>query len=463
MCSIAATSRPRRIVGAPGLPRGIAQALHERERRAAIVERHERQAHRRPRGQHAQGHLGDDAERAFGSDEQVDEVHARRREVAGRELRHIRHPVARHAQPDGVVGQDDFEVPVGIGDRFAAHDVEHLAAGQHHRQRPHPVARRAVLERRGARGVGGDDAAGEGAGEGRHRRIVAVRSREGGVEIDERHARPEADPNRRRCPGRDSDAPCSGRSRRWASRRRSATTARRLAAPPARTVSARRLRLPTRARRRRPRSRRESARRLRQTTRARRDRARSAARPPHRHAARARGSSVLACRYLLGTIRQCDRLEGMRIRLLSAWVLLGLFAILPAAAQGPGDRRPADLAGGLQEAHRGEKRRHRRHASGRGVCGRPHPGRAAAAARRGDDVARGVREDRREADRVEETGRHLLRLTGRVHERPCGAHAQGARREERPRARRRLEHVGERQGPGRDRQMACCARHIAHG
>ena len=192
MCSIAATSSPSGSRAAPGLPCGVAHAAHERERRAAIVERHERQAHRRPRRQHPQRHLGDDAERAFGSDEQVDEVHARGGEVAGRELRHVRHAVARHTDPHGAVGQDDLEVPVAIGHRAAALDVEHVAAGQDDRQRLHPVARGAVLERRGARRVGGDDAAGEGAGEGRNGRIVAARSCKGGVEIDERDARPDA-------------------------------------------------------------------------------------------------------------------------------------------------------------------------------------------------------------------------------------------------------------------------------
>ena len=190
MCSMAATSRPRGSRVRQVSRAASRRRAHERERRAAIVERHERQAHRRPRRQHPQRHLGDDAERALGSDEQIDEVHARGGEVAGRELGHVRHAVARHTNPHGAVGQDDLEMPVAIGHRRAALDVEHVAAGQDDRQRLHPVARGAVLERRRAGRVGGDDAAGEGAGEGGNGRIVAARSCKGGVEIDERDARP---------------------------------------------------------------------------------------------------------------------------------------------------------------------------------------------------------------------------------------------------------------------------------
>ena len=140
-----------------------------------VVERHEREAHRRPRRQHAQRHLGDHAERAFGSDEQIDEVHRRRGEIAGRQLRHVRHPIRRHRNARRAVGQHDVEEPVAAGLRPSALDVEHVAVGQHDGQRPHPVARRAVFERGGARRVGGDDAADECAGEGGHGRIVTAR------------------------------------------------------------------------------------------------------------------------------------------------------------------------------------------------------------------------------------------------------------------------------------------------
>ena len=59
-------------------------------------------------------------------------------------------------------------------------------------------------------------------------------------------------------------------------------------------------------------------------------------------------------------------------------------------------------------------------------------------------MAAGIREDRRDAPGDEETGRGLLCVTGRIHERPCGAHAEGTRRQERARAARRMESVGER-------------------
>ena len=43
---------------------------------------------------------GDDAERAFGSDEEIDEVHVGRGVIAGRALRHLRHPIGRHRHRD---------------------------------------------------------------------------------------------------------------------------------------------------------------------------------------------------------------------------------------------------------------------------------------------------------------------------------------------------------------------------
>ena len=64
--------------------------------------------------------------------------------------------------------------------------------GEHDRQRLDPVARAAVLERRGARGVGRDDAAGERAGEGRYRRIPARSRRQLGLQRGERHTRADA-------------------------------------------------------------------------------------------------------------------------------------------------------------------------------------------------------------------------------------------------------------------------------
>ena len=58
--------QPARIVRPPRLARRVAQPPHQRERRRAIRERHEREADRRPHRQHPQRDFGDDAERAFG-------------------------------------------------------------------------------------------------------------------------------------------------------------------------------------------------------------------------------------------------------------------------------------------------------------------------------------------------------------------------------------------------------------
>ena len=183
-----------RILLAPRVASRLAEPGHEADRRAPIVEWHEREAHRRPCLQHPQRHRGDHAEGAFGSDEEIDQIHRRRGEIAGGAFRHIRHPIRRHRNPRRPVGQHDVEEPVAAGRRLSALDVEHLAVGQHDGQRPHPLARRSVLERGGACCVGGNDAADEGAREGRHRRIMAARPRERRVELGERHTRLDANP-----------------------------------------------------------------------------------------------------------------------------------------------------------------------------------------------------------------------------------------------------------------------------
>jgi len=133
--------------------------------------------------QNAQRDLGDDAERSFRSDEEIDEVHAGRREITGRILRHCRHPVGGHRHQAG-------------GLRAAAFDPTRVAAGEHDGHRTHPVARRAVLEGGGAGCVGGHRAADERAGERRRRRIVLAGRPERHIEIRERHARLHARPIR---------------------------------------------------------------------------------------------------------------------------------------------------------------------------------------------------------------------------------------------------------------------------
>ena len=70
----------------------------------------------------------------------------------------------------------------------APFDVEHAAARQHDRERAHPVARRPVLERRGAGRVGGDGSADARAHERRNGRIVAARPAQRLVEIDQGYA-----------------------------------------------------------------------------------------------------------------------------------------------------------------------------------------------------------------------------------------------------------------------------------
>ena len=106
---------------------------------------------------------------------EIDEVHAGSGEVPGRQLCQRWHAVAGHRHPHAPARQIEFEIPVRMRPCPAPLDVQHVAIGQYDRQRLDPVARRAVLERRGARRVGRDDPADEGAREGRHGRVRPAR------------------------------------------------------------------------------------------------------------------------------------------------------------------------------------------------------------------------------------------------------------------------------------------------
>ena len=116
------------------------------------------------------------------------EIHPRGGEVAGGQLGGLRHAVAGDRHAGRATSGLDLEVTVGVGVDGAALDVEHAPVRQHDRDGVDPVARRAVLERRRAGGVGGHDAADGGAHEGRRRRVVAARAAQRLVEIGERDA-----------------------------------------------------------------------------------------------------------------------------------------------------------------------------------------------------------------------------------------------------------------------------------
>ena len=133
----------------------------------------------------AQRDVHDDPQRALGADEEVDEVHAGRGKVTGRQLGNARHPVAGHGHAHRTTAPDYFEVAVGMRLNEAPFDIEHVTGRQDDREALHPVSCGAVLERRGAGGVGCDGPAHEGAREGRRRRVVALRTPERRVELRE--------------------------------------------------------------------------------------------------------------------------------------------------------------------------------------------------------------------------------------------------------------------------------------
>ena len=185
---MADTSRPA------GLPeRQVArdsdpQAGHQIQGLLLGGKRHERQAQGRRRRDDRQRRFDDDPERSLGTDEEVDEVHSRGREVPGRQLRNVGHAVARDGHPHEPVGQLDLEVPGGVCPNLPSFDVEDIPRRQDDREARDPVACAPVLERRGARSVRRNRAANEGAVVRRGGRVVTSRRRQLPLQVHQRHA-----------------------------------------------------------------------------------------------------------------------------------------------------------------------------------------------------------------------------------------------------------------------------------
>ena len=100
----------------PGAPRRdgrLAQPTHERERVPPVGTTRARGSSRAARAGRAASPR-DDAECSFGTDEEIDEIHVWRGEVAGRELRHVRHPVARDDDAHRAVRRAQLEVSLRV-------------------------------------------------------------------------------------------------------------------------------------------------------------------------------------------------------------------------------------------------------------------------------------------------------------------------------------------------------------
>ncbi len=192
MYSMADTSMVRRLPRPPCLARGVAKVAGKCQRGRFRREGDQRGADCRPCRKDPERDRGDDSQRPLRSDEQVDQVHPGPGIVAGRQLRHERHPIRGNRNRDRLRVEPQLEPPVACP-RSAALDVQDVAGRQDHAQRLDPVARRPVLECRGAGGVGGDGAADERAAEGRGRRIQTSCPFKRPVQRLERHACPDAD------------------------------------------------------------------------------------------------------------------------------------------------------------------------------------------------------------------------------------------------------------------------------
>ena len=123
----------KRIARSPGfLRRGT--ELGDQPNAGGFVSRRNQRATRRGwPGRGAEQHLGDHAERAFGADEQVNQIHLGRNEISGRVLRNSRHPQRR----DG----DE-----ACGTPLATFQVEDVAVDQDHGDAVDPLTDGAVLE-----------------------------------------------------------------------------------------------------------------------------------------------------------------------------------------------------------------------------------------------------------------------------------------------------------------------------
>ncbi len=173
---------------------GLTERIGEPECRGFGGTPDQRDEGRGRRWEHVEVDAGHDAERAFGPDEEIDEVHRRGREVAGRQLRNAGHAVRRDRDAaEGSVAPDDLEMTVAAGGDFAADEIQHTTVVQHDGEATDPGPCRSMLERGRTSGVGGDGAADGGAVVGRHRRIASSTGGERGGEVGQHDARADHD------------------------------------------------------------------------------------------------------------------------------------------------------------------------------------------------------------------------------------------------------------------------------
>ncbi len=179
---------PSRIAALPARLGGFAQPPYEFDRPPPLAEEYECKTRGRPCWQYAKGRGGDDAEGAFRADEQINQIHPRRREVSRRQLRHRRHLVTGDIDSDGPAGDVQREISVLVRARLSALDVQDDACWEHDGDGLHPVPRRAVLERRCAGGVRRNNSSNRRAEKRRRRRIRPARLFERDVELGDRDA-----------------------------------------------------------------------------------------------------------------------------------------------------------------------------------------------------------------------------------------------------------------------------------
>ena len=139
-----------RVASRPGVVRLSTKIVCQRDGRALAPNRHEPPTRGRGAWRRAQRGARDDAKRALRPDEQVDQIHSRRREVARRSLRNIGHSDGGNSDAPYAARRFDLEPAVLRRRRLASRDLEHVSARQDDRHRLYPRSNRPILESRGA-------------------------------------------------------------------------------------------------------------------------------------------------------------------------------------------------------------------------------------------------------------------------------------------------------------------------
>jgi hypothetical protein len=180
------------LAGRSGRP---AHGRGQLERGLLVGKKHQRRDDGRRRGNQLDGHGRDQTQRALRADEQIDQVHWIRGEVASGDLFHGGQAVFRNGNLEiRTVGQPDAERAAATCHDLSPLDFQQIAVEKQHPQAVDPLARDAVLEGRRAARVRRGGAADHRLLVGRHRREIKALPGHGLLHLAQAHTRADRGP-----------------------------------------------------------------------------------------------------------------------------------------------------------------------------------------------------------------------------------------------------------------------------